>query len=233
MKVGDVLKSSGIIPRMPVRAIEGEAHPLGALPVGTLVNSVEMRPGWGSNWAMAAGTACQIIRQASVQDSVNDHVILRLPSKQEVNLSRECIATVGRCSNPEHKHMVIGGPLQKRYLGYRPRSGLWHRKDGTCGRKIRPLPPIRIYDKLTSDSGSSGGLVNELKPSYHATNKFADMDKKDKRYKNYMALQKRMQYKRKNLLIAYYNNLNSRPYISPAEKCRLISLTPRFINLDR
>lgn len=34
---------------------EGDAHPLGALPVGTLVNSVESEPGRGAQYIRAAG----------------------------------------------------------------------------------------------------------------------------------------------------------------------------------
>lgn len=31
-----------------------------------------------------------------------------------------------------------------RQLGNRPRSGLWQRKDGRFGRKIRKLPPMTL-----------------------------------------------------------------------------------------
>ena len=34
---------------------EGDAHPLGALPVGTLVNNLEIQPGKGSEYIRAAG----------------------------------------------------------------------------------------------------------------------------------------------------------------------------------
>lgn len=38
-----------------VAAREGDAHPLGALPVGTLVNNVESEPGRGAQYIRAAG----------------------------------------------------------------------------------------------------------------------------------------------------------------------------------
>lgn len=38
-----------------VSAKEGDAYPLGALPVGTLVNNLEIQPGKGSEYIRAAG----------------------------------------------------------------------------------------------------------------------------------------------------------------------------------
>lgn len=38
-----------------VSANEGDAYPLGALPVGTLVNNLEIQPGKGSEYIRAAG----------------------------------------------------------------------------------------------------------------------------------------------------------------------------------
>jgi len=35
-------------------------------------------------------------------------------------------------------------------LGNRPRSGLWQRKTGRFGRKIRPPPPLKIIDGLAT-----------------------------------------------------------------------------------
>ena len=33
-----------------------------------------------------------------------------------------------------------------RWLGIKQRSGLWHRKTGRFGRKIRALPPVKIVE---------------------------------------------------------------------------------------
>ena len=40
------------------------------------------------------------------------------------------MATVGHVSNEDHNTKHIGSPNRLRWLGFRPRSGLWHRKDG-------------------------------------------------------------------------------------------------------
>lgn len=52
------------------------------------------------------------------------------------------MATVGRVSNIEHDKTPVGSAQKMRELGNRPRSGLWKRKEGRHGRKIRKLPPM-------------------------------------------------------------------------------------------
>ncbi|XP_014276151.1 large ribosomal subunit protein uL2m [Halyomorpha halys] len=149
MKAGDIITTTNEIPRIPVLAKEGNAHPLGALPNGTLVNNVEKYPGQGGCYIHAAGSAATVLRK------VGNFVVIQLPSKHEVALPQECMATVGRLSNVEHANTPIGSAQRNRELGNRPRSGLWQRKDGRYGRKIKPLPPMKviktnekpIYDK--------------------------------------------------------------------------------------
>ncbi|XP_021572290.1 39S ribosomal protein L2, mitochondrial isoform X2 [Carlito syrichta] len=55
MQAGNVILNSDHIGRMAVAAREGDAHPLGALPVGTLINNVESEPGRGAQYIRAAG----------------------------------------------------------------------------------------------------------------------------------------------------------------------------------
>lgn len=61
-------------------------------------------------------------------------------------LDERCMVVVGRVSNLAHGSTPIGSPNRLRELGKRPRSGMWHRKDGYCGRKIKP--PKSILDML-------------------------------------------------------------------------------------
>ncbi|XP_046647119.1 39S ribosomal protein L2, mitochondrial-like [Daphnia pulicaria] len=145
MKVGDLISTSGHIPRNAIRPKEGDAHPLGALPVGTEVCCVEKFVGEGASIALTAGSRALLVRK------VGERCILQLPSKQELSLKQECMATVGHLSNEDHNTKHIGSPNRLRWLGFRPRSGLWHRKDGRHGRKIRPLPPIKVLDSRKSD----------------------------------------------------------------------------------
>jgi len=127
-----------------VRPIEGDVHPLGSLPLGTLVCCVEKYPGVGGDVARAAGCSALIVRR---QD---DKVVLRMPSKREIEVSASCTATVGRVSNVDNNKRVIGKAGRNRWLGIRPRSGRWHRKTGRFGRKIKPPKPPIVYSKPPS-----------------------------------------------------------------------------------
>ncbi|KAL0622415.1 39S ribosomal protein L2, mitochondrial [Plecturocebus cupreus] len=149
MQAGDKILNSNHIGRMAVAAREGDAHPLGALPVGTLVNNVESEPGRGAQYIRAAGTCGVLLRK------VNGTAIIQLPSKRQMQVLETCVATVGRVSNVDHNKRVIGKAGRNRWLGKRPNSGRWHRKGGWAGRKIRPLPPMKSYVKLPSAAAQS------------------------------------------------------------------------------
>ncbi|XP_041980791.1 39S ribosomal protein L2, mitochondrial [Aricia agestis] len=137
MKAGDIIKTSRHLPRIPVRANEGDAYVLGALPTGTLVHSIEKVPGKGGVYVNAAGTYGTILRR---QD---DRIIVQMPSKMLFSFDERCMAVVGRLSNIEHGSTPIGSAQRNRWLGNRPRSGLWKRKDGRHGRKIKPPKPVK------------------------------------------------------------------------------------------
>ncbi|KAL1772772.1 39S ribosomal protein L2, mitochondrial [Sigmodon hispidus] len=50
MKAGDIILNSNHLGRMAVAAQEGDARPLGALPVGTFISNVESEPGRGAQY---------------------------------------------------------------------------------------------------------------------------------------------------------------------------------------
>ncbi|PKK21341.1 mitochondrial ribosomal protein L2 [Columba livia] len=142
MQPGDIIKNSSHIGRMAVSANEGDAYRLGALPVGTLICNLESHPGKGAQYIRAAGTCGVLLRK------VNGTAIVQLPSKRHMQVLDTCVATVGRVSNVDHNKRVIGKAGRNRWLGKRPHTGLWHRKGGWAGRKIKPLPPMKSYVNL-------------------------------------------------------------------------------------
>lgn len=142
MKPGDIIRTHQGIPRHPVRPSEGDAYPLGALPTGTIVHCVEKYPGLGGFLIHSAGTYGTVLRRDG------DRVIVQMPSKKPFSLHESCMASIGRLSNIEHSSTLIGSAQKNRELGNRPRSGLWQRKTGRFGRKIRPPPRVRrVGDK--------------------------------------------------------------------------------------
>jgi len=140
MKVGDLVKTSREIPRIPVQPNEGDAHPLGAFPIGSEVHNIETVPGQGGVFVVNAGGRGTIVKK------VGDRVIVRLESKDEFSFSKYCMAVSGRISNENHCNIPIGSPNKLRELGYAPRSGLWHRKDGRFGRKLKK-PKLFLVDE--------------------------------------------------------------------------------------
>lgn len=142
MKPGDIIKTSRTIPRIPVRPNEGDAYPLGALPVGTIVHCIENVPGINFHKIRAAGTFGTILRK------FGKYVVVQDTRKHELAFDETCMATVGRVSNIGHQDVKLGSHQKNRELGNRPRSGLWQRKGGRFGRKIKPHPPMRIISVL-------------------------------------------------------------------------------------
>jgi large subunit ribosomal protein L2 len=74
---------------LTVRGNEGDAYPLGALPIGTRVHCIEHFPGRGGLFVRAAGTYATIMRR------IGDHIVVQMPTKHEISFSQECMAVIG------------------------------------------------------------------------------------------------------------------------------------------
>jgi large subunit ribosomal protein L2 len=92
----------------------GNAMPLMAMPVGTIVHNVEMKPGAGGQIARSAGTYAQYVGRDQ------GYAILRLNSGEQRLVHQACFATVGAVSNPDHANISIGKAGRNRWLGRKP-----------------------------------------------------------------------------------------------------------------
>ncbi len=109
IKVGDVLYAG---PQADIKP--GNILPISAIPVGTMINSIELYPGRGAQLVRSAGAAAQLMAKE------NGMAQIRLPSG-EVRLVRlECRATIGVIGNLEHENIKIGKAGKKRHMGIRP-----------------------------------------------------------------------------------------------------------------
>ena len=73
MTAGDVISTFGHIPDNPIIGLEGNAHPIGAMSDGTLVNCVERWPAPNAKvFQTIAGQCAQIIRRQG------DHIVIRV-----------------------------------------------------------------------------------------------------------------------------------------------------------
>lgn len=93
----------------------GNALPLGAMPVGTVVHNIELRPGKGGAMARSAGSYAQLVARDE------KYATLKLPSGELRLVLCACYATVGSVSNSDHLNVTLGKAGRKRWLGSRPR----------------------------------------------------------------------------------------------------------------
>ena len=109
LKVGDIVMSGTDVDIKP-----GNALPLSAIPVGTLVHAVELQPGKGAALARSAGTSIQLMGKEG------KYAILRMPSSEMRRVLLTCRATIGEVGNAEHANIKIGKAGRSRWLGIRP-----------------------------------------------------------------------------------------------------------------
>ena len=93
----------------------GNALPLSAIPVGTLIHAVELQPGRGAAIARSAGTSIQLMGKEG-----DKYALIRLPSGEMRYVPVNCMATVGQVGNTDHSNVRIGKAGRKRHMGIRP-----------------------------------------------------------------------------------------------------------------
>lgn len=125
LKVGDEVISG--TKEIPIKT--GNAMPLYAIPDGTFIHCVEMRPGCGAQFARSAGSSAQVMGKEG------KYVTLKMPSGELRKVLRDCFATVGRVGNSEYNTITIGNAGRKRHLGIKPtvRGGAMNSVDHPLG----------------------------------------------------------------------------------------------------
>ena len=92
----------------------GNTLPLANIPVGTVINSIELYPGKGAQMVRSAGAAAQLMAKE------NGMAQIRLPSGEVRLVSVSCKATIGVVGNVEHDTVKIGKAGKSRHRGIRP-----------------------------------------------------------------------------------------------------------------
>src|ERR671923_1329014 len=127
----------------------GNAMPLSAMPVGTIVHNVELKPGKGGQVARSAGSYAQLVGRDQ------GWAILRLNSGEQRVVHGSCFATVGAVSNPDHGNVNLGKAGRKRWLGKRPHNRgvamnpVDHPHGGGEGRTSGGRHPVTPWGKPT------------------------------------------------------------------------------------
>ena len=127
----------------------GNAMPLRAMPVGTIIHNIELKPGKGAEIARSAGTYAQLVGRQS------GYAQVRLKSGEMRMIHQQCMATVGAVSNPDHMNINLGKAGRKRWLGKRPQvrgvamNPVDHPHGGGEGRTSGGRHPVTPWGKPT------------------------------------------------------------------------------------
>ena len=92
----------------------GNALPISAIPVGTVIHNIEIYPGKGGQLVRSAGVAAQLMAKEGSMAQV------RLPSGEYRLIRVGCKATIGQVGNIDHANISIGKAGRKRHMGIRP-----------------------------------------------------------------------------------------------------------------
>jgi large subunit ribosomal protein L2 len=109
LKVGDSVMSGDAA---EVRL--GNALPLSAIPLGTVIHNIELAPGKGGQLCRSAAAGAQVMAKEG------KFVTLRMPSGEMRLVFAGCRATIGQVGNLDHGNIRIGKAGRVRWTGHRP-----------------------------------------------------------------------------------------------------------------
>ncbi|WP_298727745.1 50S ribosomal protein L2 [uncultured Ferrovibrio sp.] len=127
----------------------GNAMPMKAIPVGTIIHNVELKPGKGGQMARSAGSFVQLVGKDQGM------ALVRLASGEQRLVQAECMATIGAVSNPDNQNTKLGKAGRKRWLGIRPTvrgvamNPIDHPHGGGEGRTSGGRHPVTPWGKST------------------------------------------------------------------------------------
>jgi large subunit ribosomal protein L2 len=144
LKVGDPVVSGLRVDIKP-----GNAMPLAAIPVGTIIHNIELKPGAGGKMARSAGTFAQLVGKDQ------GYAQIKLTSGELRVVRAECMASIGAVSNADHQNEQIGKAGRSRWLGRKPHNRgvvmnpVDHPHGGGEGRTSGGRHPVTPWGKPT------------------------------------------------------------------------------------
>ncbi len=128
-------------------ARNGNALPLGEIPLGTSVHCIELKIGKGGQLARTAGASAQVVAREG------EYVTLRLRSSEMRMVHSRCLATIGEVGNSEHELLSKGKAGKNRWLGKRSKvrgvakNPVDHPLGGGEGKSSGGRPPVSPWGK--------------------------------------------------------------------------------------
>ncbi len=110
LKTGDTVYSGKEADIKP-----GNTLPIANIPVGTVINNIEIYPGKGAQLVRSAGAMAQLVSKEA-----NGMAQIRLPSGEVRFIRLDCKATIGQVGNVEHDTVKVGKAGKTRHKGFRP-----------------------------------------------------------------------------------------------------------------
>ncbi|MES1197078.1 MAG: 50S ribosomal protein L2 [Pseudomonadota bacterium] len=155
LKAGDTVIAGERVDVKP-----GNAMPLKAIPVGTIVHNVELKPLKGAQMARAAGSYAQVVGRDA------GYAQLRMGSGEVRMVQDTCMATIGAVSNPDNMNEVWGKAGRTIHMGRRPSvrgvamNPVDHPHGGGEGKTSGGRHPVTPWGKKTR-----GPKTRKTKPS--------------------------------------------------------------------
>jgi len=151
----------------------GNAMPVSAIPVGTIVHNIEMKPMKGGQLARAAGAYAQIVGRDQ------GYTVLRLSSGEQRRVPGGCMATCGAVSNSDNTNTNLSKAGRSRWLGRRPQTRgvamnpFDHPHGGGEGRTSGGRHPVTPWGKPTKGmrTRSNKATDKDIVRSRHARKK--------------------------------------------------------------
>ncbi|GGJ32082.1 50S ribosomal protein L2 [Neoroseomonas lacus] len=144
LKVGDTVISAEKADIKP-----GNAMPMAAIPVGTIIHNIELKPGAGGKLARSAGTFAQLVGKDG------GYAQVKLQSGELRLIRSECMASIGAVSNPDNSNQQLGKAGRSRWLGRMPHNRgvvmnpVDHPHGGGEGRTSGGRHPVTPWGKPT------------------------------------------------------------------------------------
>lgn len=144
LKVGDTVLADERADIKP-----GNAMPMAAIPVGTIIHNVEIKPGAGGKLVRSAGTFAQLVGKDA------GYAQVKLQSGELRRIRSECMASIGAVSNPDNSNQELGKAGRSRWLGRKPHNRgvtmnpIDHPHGGGEGRTSGGRHPVTPWGKPT------------------------------------------------------------------------------------
>jgi large subunit ribosomal protein L2 len=147
----------------------GNTLPLSALPLGTIIHNVELKPGQGAIMVRSAGSYAQLMARDG------KYATVRLASGEIRRILVTCLATIGSVSNAQHQLQISGKAGRSRWQGRRPnvratvKNPVDHPMGGGEGKHSGGLPrnkngvPAKGYKTRNKKKASDKYIIERRK----------------------------------------------------------------------